>query len=540
MGKLGKKARKFAKKNLQSVLKKKRKFKSRIREEEVFKVTASGWFPFGGVHDSLEDVTGDETAVSNGRELLNENIEDGSLSIISSEDDDYLAEDVSDSDGYLSEDSALSSKNQKIRLKLAKRKEKLERLKKKDPKFEEFLSNHAKDLDSLLKKEMYSDEDEASNEDREFADGDDISPSDQRRLVTASMINSWSETTIQKHSLTSLPSLLNAYRAACEYGAKSSGAYGSVVSPRLQDSNTFVSIIMFMLRESDSIFRTHLDMLSNKSKTETVSQMESTPKWKALEPMVKSYLRSTVYLLNQLADTEILFYALNRLRASIIFFAAFPSLLRKLIQVAVNLWTTSGGNISSCSFGIIYDAAAFSLGPDCYGNCLRKVYKAFMACCRGVGSANLRHIESLRDSCVELCSLDLQKSVSLALLSMQKLAKIFQLGLQRKKEETLKKICSWEYVLCLELWVKFVSANVRDLDGFLYPLIQLVNGIVYLFPAPRYLPLRVRCIRLMNHLSHSSRIFIPVSSLVVDILEYATAKEVGKSEKIVDVSSYLK
>ncbi|GAB2286776.1 hypothetical protein Dimus_021171 [Dionaea muscipula] len=319
-----------------------------IQKEELFKVTASGlnfdvvsiWYVgevtgrmgskgsschflsivIGGVHDSLEDVIGDET---HGIEWKDSTC----LHTGQNESENYVEESV--------QDSALSSKNQKIRLKLAKRKEKLERLKKKDPKFEEFLSNHAKDLDSLLKKEMYSDEDEASNEDREFADGDDISPSDQRRLVTASMINSWSETTIQKHSLTSLPSLLNAYRAACEYGAKSSGAYGSVVSPRLQDSNTFVSIIMFMLRESDSIFRTHLDMLSNKSKTETVSQMESTPKWKALEPMVKSYLRSTVYLLNQLADTEILFYALNRLRASIIFFAAFPSLLRKLIQVYV-------------------------------------------------------------------------------------------------------------------------------------------------------------------------------------------------------------
>ncbi|GAB2215596.1 hypothetical protein Droror1_Dr00019985 [Drosera rotundifolia] len=92
----------------------------------------------------------------------------------------------------------------------------------------------------------------------------------------------------------------------------------------------------------------------------------------------------------------------------------------------------SCGTVSSCAFRIICDVASF--GPEHYENCLKKVYKAFIARCRGSGSANLNHINSLRESCVELCSIDLQKSVGLALLSVKKLTKIFQLGLRTKKE----------------------------------------------------------------------------------------------------------
>lgn len=44
------------------------------------------------------------------------------------------------------------------------------------------------------------------------------------------------------------------------------------------------------------------------------------------------------------------------------------------------------------------------------------------------------HIQFLRNSIVELCSMDLQKSSSKALVSLQQLAKVLQLALQTKKK----------------------------------------------------------------------------------------------------------
>lgn len=109
-------------------------------------------------------------------------------------------------------------------------------------------------------------------------------------------------------------------------------------------------------------------------------------------------------------------------------------------------------------------------------------------------------------------------------------------------QEALKKICSWQYVNCIDIWVTFIAANIRDYDlqPLLFMIIQIINGVAVLFSGPRYLPLRLKCIQWLNHLSSSSGIFIPVASLVLDVLEYNISKEGRRNEKAVNLSSAVK
>lgn len=109
-------------------------------------------------------------------------------------------------------------------------------------------------------------------------------------------------------------------------------------------------------------------------------------------------------------------------------------------------------------------------------------------------------------------------------------------------QEAIKKICSWEYANCIDLWVMFISANIRDYDiqPLCYMAIQLINGVANLFPGPRYFPLRLRCIQWLNKLSSSSGIFIPVTSFVLDLLEYKIGKEDGKPGKSINFPPLLK
>lgn len=98
-------------------------------------------------------------------------------------------------------------------------------------------------------------------------------------------------------------------------------------------------------------------------------------------------------------------------------------------------------------------------------------------------------------------------------------------------QESLEKIYNFQYTSCLDLWVKFISANVRDhdLQPLLYLVIQLICGVAHLFPGPRYLPLRLKCIQMLNLLSTSSGVFIPVASLALSALDY---EECNKSSAI--------
>ncbi|KAF7138679.1 hypothetical protein RHSIM_Rhsim07G0129500 [Rhododendron simsii] len=585
MGKLGKKARKFAKKNLQSVLKTRRKTKALLKSRYSSKgkkdivqdqVRSTAVLPKqslcspvllyikvekSGIYEDCLGLSILRKIVILPRDPEGEEFEDISLDDIFAEDDSDVAEDASDSDGYLSEDSdgahitpsqieiriednnnlmGLSEHNAKINEGLAMQKKKLNRLKKKDPEFTEFLTSQEKVLEVFRDEDVDSDEDGTSDHTTQLKDGE--SPVlNKQKIFTSSVINSLCQQVKEEQNESALISLSNVYRAACHHGTESIGVPETASCQRYQNGDTFGHIVMFMLREADNIFRGLLKIPSSSNKKEILLELKDTPRWKRLRPLIKSYLRSTLFLLNQLTDSEILAFSLSRLKASMIFFSAFPSLLNRLIKVAVQFWVSGEEVLSSCSFLVIRNVAVV-FGSECFDICLIRTYKAYIAHSKVVDLVNKKHMQLLGSSFVELCSFDVHKSCNKALLSIQQLAKILKQGLRTKKKEALKKICSWQYANCIDLWVLFTAANIRDYDlqHMLHMMIQLINGVACLFPGPRYFPLRLKCIQWLNHLSSSSGIFIPVASLVLDVLEYKCGKEGGKPGKVCDFSSVLK
>lgn len=535
MGKLGKKARKFAKKNLQSVLKRQRKVKS------FFKKKASK----RDERAQAEDSDGEREEKYSGRNNEVEDFKDISLDSVFAEDDSDMDGDDSDSDGYLSEDTSwsyngetrienhleeynggddLSVQNKEIHLELAKKMKRLNNLKAKDPEFAKFLESNKEHLQTLRDEENYSDEEESDEDGRESTD--------KMGNLSSSTVNSLCELVKEQNNVPAFVRLLNGYRAACHYGSE---------SPTIvEDSHTFCKILTFMLHEADNIFRKILGISGSNDRKEAILELKNTSKWKTLKPLVKSYLRSTLFLLNEVTDSQILAFALTRLKASIVFFAAFPPLLGRLIKISVHLWATGKGTLSACSLLIIKDVAVV-FNSNCFETCMIKAYKAFIDHCKFVEPVLFKHQQFLKSSFIELCSQDLQKAYSKAMVSIQQLAKILQLGLRTKKE-AVKKICSWQYANCVDLWVAFISLNIHDYDlqPLLYTIIQIINGVAVLFPGPRYMPLRVKCIQWLNTLSESSGVFIPITSLVLDILEYKIGKEGSKPGKDFSFSSAVK
>lgn len=535
MGKLGKKARKFAKKNLQSVLKRQRKVKS------FFKKKASK----RDGRAQAEDSDGETEEKYSGRNNEVEDFKDISLDIVFGEEDSDMDGDDSDSDGYLSEDTScsyngetrienhleeyngggdLSVQNKEIHLELAKKMKRLNNLKAKDPEFAKFLESNKEHLQTLRDEENYSDEEESDEDGRESTN--------KMGNLSSSTVDSLCELVKEQNNVPAFVRLLNGYRAACHYGSE---------SPTIvEDSHTFCKILTFMLHEADNIFRKILGISGSNDRKEAILELKNTSKWKTLKPVVKSYLRSTLFLLNEVTDSQILAFALTRLKASIVFFAAFPPLLGRLIKISVHLWATGKGTLSACSLLIIKDVAVV-FNSNCFETCMIKAYKAFIDHCKFVDPVLFKHQQFLKSSFIELCSQDLQKAYSKAVVSIQQLAKILQLGLRTKKE-AVKKICSWQYANCVDLWVAFISLNIHDYDlqPLLYTIIQIINGVAVLFPGPRYMPLRVKCIQWLNTLSESSGVFIPITSLVLDILEYKIGKESSKPGKDFSFSSAVK
>ncbi|XP_016185047.1 nucleolar complex protein 2 homolog isoform X2 [Arachis ipaensis] len=541
MGKLGKKARKFARKNLQSVLRNKRKLKSKFKRK-ASKTT--------GGQDVEENQERDTTNLSTERKAMTEEIEDVSLDDVFSEDDSEGLGEDSDSDVYLSEDSccahltecdgesennidssnggsSLMVHNRDIRAELVKKAKRLNKLKEKDPEFARFLERY----DVSIKQAK---DDETSSDDEGGLDGmhpmnEDAVRSHVPKCLTSGQVDSLCNMVKKDHNMAALTCLINAYCTACHSDSKAPSASISVLSHNIQSGETFSKILMFMLHEADTIFRKLLGLSCSNCKKETVLELKNTSKWLSLKPLIKSYLRSTLFLLNQVTDSELLTFTICRLRTSIIFLVAFPTLLRKLLKISVHLWATGDESLSSHSFLIIKDISSM-FGLNWFDSCFVKTYKAFINHAQYVDQRLFEHIHFLRNSFLELCSLDVQKSSNMAMKCMLHLAKILQKGRQTKKKEVVKKICSWQYINCIELWVAFISANAPeyDLHPLLYMIVQIINGIALLFPGPRYLPLRIRCIQWLNQLAGSTGIFIPVISLVLDVVAYKIAKDGGR------------
>ncbi|XP_075081306.1 protein REBELOTE-like isoform X1 [Nicotiana tabacum] len=550
MGKLGKKARKFAKKNLQSVLRDRRKKKA------LFKKRYSSKNGQSNVEDKTK-LMHDSNGRYIKRFLRNTEVEafdDSPLDAPFVENESDVVADSSDSDGYLSEDiswedetdsepgkflegdrctSELMAQNIKIQEDLAVQKKKLERLKRKDPSFSKFLERYKEDIEALQNGDVSSDEDETSNRGRDSVIEDNQGKS-TGKVLTVSAISSWCRLVKEEQKKEAFVCVLNAYRAACRYGAESIGL-------RFQNAETFCSLVMSVLYEADNVFRGLLGLSSSSYKKEAILKLKDTPQWVNVKPLMKSYLRSTLSLLDQVTDSDILAFALTRFRASLPFFAAFPYLLQRLIKTTVHLWATGGGMLASASFCIVRDVASL-FSTDCFDNCLAKAFVAYLAQSRATEIVNNKHLQFLRNSLVDLCSLDVQKSLPKATASVRQLSKILQWGLRTKKKEALKRICCWEYANCINLWVGFIAANIQDYDlqPLFFTMVQLINGVVGLFPGPRYFPLRLNCIQWLNDLSNSTGVFIPIASFVLDVLEYKIVREGGKPGPALSFESVVK
>lgn len=523
MGKLGKRARKFAKKNLQSVMKKNRKSKIifKRRSSKNRKIVAED----AGKH-AKEQQKKEISGMSKTDDKLSNNLLDDLFAV---DDEDYI-EDFYDSDGYLSEDSecpyineeelvekdienesALEGENRKFYLELADQKSKLANILKKDPKFSEFLESRKAELKSSRIEETYSDEED----DIDYQSEDESGEQNNKKILTSSTIDVWCWLVVEEPNGPALANLLNAFRTACRYGNDQDE------SPfKISDKDTFSKILSFVLCEMDGIIRNRLE-ISESCTEEKVMKLKTKPIWETVGPLVKSYLKSCINILNQVTDSKLLDFVLSRLKASVVFFAAFPSLIRRLIKISTHLWVTGEDSLSLSSFLIVRELAN-QLNLECFDTCLSKTFRTCIAHCKFVQPTNLKHIEFLMDSVVELYSLDIQKSYPKVIQSVQQLAIILQKAYKTKNEDVLRKIYSWQYINCINIWVKFIAHNIKEHD--LRPLssflIDIISGVACLFTGPRYVPLRVKCVQMLNNLSSSTGIFIPISSLVFESLEH--------------------
>jgi nucleolar complex protein 2 len=159
-------------------------------------------------------------------------------------------------------------------------------------------------------------------------------------------------------------------------------------------------VLLFVKREIDGIFRSILlDGASSKQLQEPLSggHLVKLPRWKKLDPLVKSYLGNTLHLLGEhheqsqasarvyelvcphillllragaLTDAAMLAFILRRLRASTVFLAPFEKLQRRLLKAALGLFG-SADSAPRVQAILLVRQMALDLPQPALDNCLK-------------------------------------------------------------------------------------------------------------------------------------------------------------------------
>ncbi|KAJ4836303.1 hypothetical protein Tsubulata_024531 [Turnera subulata] len=447
-------------------------------------------------------------------------------------------------------------------------KQQLERLKLKDPEFYDFLREGDKDVLAFDDDDDDDDDDDSEYEDLETdvedseleADeqgtGRPISKEEEkpsRNVITTAMVDSWRHSAQVDGKIGAARSLLKAFRLACHYGddtGDDSATKFSIIS-----SAVFNKIMLVVLSDMDGIIRKLLGLPQSGGKKETINDLMNTRKWKNYNHLVKSYLGNALHVLNQMTDADMISFTLRRLKYSSLLLAAFPSLLRKYIKVVLHFWGTGEGALPVVSFLFLRDLC-IRLGSNCLDECFKGIYKAYVMNCQNVNAAKLQHIQLLRNCVTELLGVDLPAAYQHAFVFIRQLAMILQDTLAKKPpvgkkssatkktKELYRKVYEWKFIGCLELWTGAICAYGSDADfrPLAYPLTQIISGVARLVPTARYFPLRLRCVRMLNRIAAATGMFIPVSMLLLDMLEMKELNRppTGGVGEAVDLNAILK
>ncbi|KAK3260781.1 hypothetical protein CYMTET_30281 [Cymbomonas tetramitiformis] len=444
-------------------------------------------------------------------------------------------EDESEEDDEMPEGS-LRADNAALRNELGSHKDQLKSLEEQDPEFFKYLQENDQDL--LNWDESDEEEEDPATEAAPGAGTEDAMEEEEaseparagkeRGVLTTKMVTEWCKAAKENRDIASVKKLLRGYRSACHYGDAQLDDLDSEYN--IASSNVFNKLMLFVLREIDGIFRSILGMAGKDPALTSNVSLEKRPRWKKVEPLLKSYLGNTLHIAGQMTDDSMIAFTLRRLGASADLMEPFDRLTRKILRMALGVFA-GGDSVDNARLrvsAILFIRRLAVAVPGYLDKCLRGVYRTFAANAKFVTPTSIPSISFMADCVVEMYGLDHAASYQHAFVAIRQLALLLRSALTTKTKDAFQAIYCWQAVWCMEVWVRVLVAYTEsvELQALVYPVAQIIVGAARLLPAARYFPLRLRLVRLLNRLAAGTGKFIPVSSLLIEVLQF---KELSKS-----------
>ena len=444
----------------------------------------------------------------------------------------------------------------------------IERLKDQDPDFYKYLKDTDEGLldfrddddehdeDELLDGEPAGDQDggqKGGDGDGSDSDGDgrpgDLdgkaakhNSSSEDAVITSESLKSWCRAAQKNASIGAVRQVTRMYRVACHFGEENEDQDDSM---KLASSAVYNNILLFMLGKADGIFRKALGMtagLASGVETEDgdgtagISPSEDPTKrerYSKYAPFIRSYLGNTLHLLDKVTDPSMQGYILKRLRHSVPFLKDFDKIRRKFIAVSLKIFSSDEDEPRVQAI-LFVRACAVVLPAPCLDPCLKGVYKSFVAASKFFSPTSAPGIRFMATCAVEMYGIDLGATYQHAFVAIKGLAGQMRQALTSKSKESYKEVYCWQTINALELWATVLVAHPSDLEPLFYPVTQLLLGACTLVGSPSFIPLRLKCVRMLNELARARNMYVPVAPVLLEVLQW---KDLGTRPKPVPANS---
>ncbi|KAI1317813.1 Nucleolar Complex 2 protein [Mortierella claussenii] len=521
--------------------------------------------------DEDEDKKGDDkTKDMSVDEFFNNDLQSDDDEEPESDNEDFAGIDtiVEEDDGSDMEASAPKKQTATEKAKQAAKEEaaqkiQLDALKEKDPEFYKYLQENDQkllefdgEMEDLVSEDEDEDEDEDEEERAEDVDEDmDVSDEEMEEeekkskkkskkatevqeeeetmdgvpLVTKDMIAAWQTALVEKHSLRALRRLLLAFRAGAHlHDAEDERTYAYKINSPIVFNKLVVTCLKHVIPTLDH----HLPVqITSGGKPKPVN---SGSKYTTLQPLIKSFLQNTLFLLKELTDQDMIYFVIRESEKAIRYLVGFPKIAKDLLKHLLFLWSTVSDRVRIISF-LTIRTMCLQLGSSYLDLALKGVYLTFVRYAKTTTLHTLPNLHLMQNCVAQLYGLDFDRSYQHGFVYVRQLAIHLRNAVLVKTKESFKAVYNWQYLHCLGLWSQVVSTHALNnagqataLHSLIYPLVQVSLGALRLIPTSTYYPLRFQIIRNLIQLIENTGIFIPLAPFLFEVLEGGEMKRPGR------------